>query len=85
MLPGWSSPREARPLAEKMRAALEQSEWPCGRLTASIGGASAKPIDGLSAAQLLARADRALYEAKRNGRNQVSYFENWSDGDASNG
>jgi diguanylate cyclase (GGDEF)-like protein len=40
------------------------------RVTISIGVAEALPEE--SSASLLARADGALYKAKRNGRNQVA-------------
>lgn len=44
------------------------------RITASIGVA-ALPTDAVTAAQLLERADAAMYHAKRNGRDGVSYYD----------
>lgn len=46
---------------------------PTGRtfVTVSIGAAAMVTNDGLNAARLVAAADAALYEAKRNGRNLV--------------
>lgn len=62
------------PLAERMRAAVEDmhlaSPAPDGRVTVSIGLAHFMP--GTADAQaLIDGADRALYEAKRGGRNRV--------------
>ncbi len=64
--------RQALAAAERVRVAVEAAELPHqsgigGVLTVSIGVA-AGPGDS---AALLARADAALYEAKRAGRNQV--------------
>jgi diguanylate cyclase (GGDEF)-like protein len=59
-------------LAEKLRGLLEQQPRPAplrDQGTASFGVASLR--QGEEIAQLLARADAALYRAKRNGRNRV--------------
>jgi diguanylate cyclase (GGDEF)-like protein len=63
-------------LAERQRAAIEAAplELPDGQrieLTISIGVAAALPTHA-TAADLLAAADRALYEAKGAGRNRVA-------------
>jgi diguanylate cyclase (GGDEF)-like protein len=56
--------------AEKLRAALQGTAFPEGaRITASFGVAECTPSDTL--ATLVARADRALYQAKSEGRNAV--------------
>lgn len=56
-------------LAERVRQAVESAPWPLETVTCSIGVACA---DGVSdGAALIAAADRALYEAKRTGRNRV--------------
>lgn len=56
--------------AEKLRAALEATAFPEGvDITASFGVAECLPSDTL--ATLVARADRALYRAKSEGRNAV--------------
>jgi diguanylate cyclase (GGDEF)-like protein len=64
----------ARAVAERLRLAVEQARWRAipglhTGLTVSIGVAMAGPGEPLDAA--LARADDALYRAKRDGRNQV--------------
>ncbi len=59
-------------LAEKLRSQLAQHPLPpplTGHGTASFGVASLR--DGEEIAQLLGRADAALYQAKRAGRNRV--------------
>lgn len=63
-------------LAERLRAAVEDLSVAAGgaivRVTASFGVAVAEPKgDVTSAAMLIRRADKALYAAKRHGRNQV--------------
>lgn len=59
-------------ISERIRRAIEWSRGGPGEpaVTASLGLATLTP--GLDAAQLIARADAALYEAKRRGRNQLS-------------
>ncbi len=58
---------------ERMREAIETFAWddvhPGLRVTASFGVAARE--EGSGAAELLERADRALYRAKREGRNRV--------------
>jgi diguanylate cyclase (GGDEF)-like protein len=67
---------DARRVAEKIRAAAEAMAVPIdGRrnsasVTVSVGGA-AYPEDTITAAELLATADAALYDAKHGGRNRV--------------
>lgn len=74
LLPGTDLTR-ARAVAEQLRVAVEdcEIEWQGShrKLTVSIGVAARHPSDA-SAAALLERADSAMYEAKRAGRNQVS-------------
>ncbi len=60
--------------AEKVRRAIEEHRFRGAngqglRLTTSIGIAELQPEE--SAPEVLARADKALYEAKRTGRNRV--------------
>ncbi|GGP26497.1 GGDEF domain-containing protein [Silvimonas amylolytica] len=63
-------------IAERIRTTVHEHEWPAlpdVRLTVSIGAAELR--EGEAAASLLARADMALYEAKRSGRNKVCLAE----------
>jgi diguanylate cyclase (GGDEF)-like protein len=60
-------------VAERLRSAVEQHAFPLtarGEITVSAGVACF-PADGVSSANLIAAADRALYRAKREGRNRV--------------
>jgi diguanylate cyclase (GGDEF)-like protein len=67
---------DAMRIAERIRRSVEQATIPNegpglhGIITASFGVASAAVCD-LTAAELIAVADTALYAAKRKGRNQV--------------
>jgi diguanylate cyclase (GGDEF)-like protein len=62
--------------AEKIRNVIANHPFPfaenqpMGRMSVS-GGVAEYPLDGLDAQGLLAAADAALYEAKRQGRNRV--------------
>ncbi len=63
-------------MAEAIRSAIELLEIPHarsprGRLTASLGVALLAADDDITPAQLVARADEALYRAKAGGRNRV--------------
>ena len=68
-----TSAQIARDVCERLRAAVEAHPWeqttPGLRVTMSIGLASVRMGD--TPAELIARADAALYEAKRAGRNQL--------------
>ena len=57
--------------AEQLRLAVSASHHPGGRLSASIGVAVCMPGDGDSIESLLARADLAMRQAKREGRDRV--------------
>jgi diguanylate cyclase (GGDEF)-like protein len=75
ILPG-SSRKEALIVAETMRAAVEaldlESPAPDGRITVSIGAARISDIETDTEHRLIERADRALYDSKRAGRNRVT-------------
>jgi diguanylate cyclase (GGDEF)-like protein len=75
LLPGLDIERTAA-LADEVRRAIEDlliahAEAPGGLVTISIGVESIVPEQNLSAADLVEAADRALYAAKRRGRNTV--------------
>lgn len=76
VMPGISR-EELSSGAEAMRRQIENRGWPhpsssvSDVLTVSIGVAWATPAAGGSPAELVAAADRALYAAKRDGRNCV--------------
>lgn len=61
---------EARLAAERLRSAIEAVDTAAGNISASFGVAELVPAD--TEASFLERADKALYESKRTGRNRVS-------------
>ncbi len=61
---------QAHIMAEKIRAALKEQQWPCNeRLTASFGIAARLPAEDIG--NTIKRADGALYQAKDSGRDRV--------------
>jgi len=76
-------PRDALATAERIRLGIEALTFtdPGLGVTASIGLAAAPA--GVDLAELMAAADRALYRAKRAGRNRVETAERRADGLAS--
>ncbi len=77
MIPPATSAGGARLLAEKVRRAIESPQIPhsgspnSSVVTISIGGAVLVPDENGDANRLVQAADTGLYQAKRNGRNQV--------------
>lgn len=66
----------AQTLAERIRVFAEDMSLPGGlRVTVSLGVACAVPGEAWTPAGILESADRALYEAKRNGRNRVFLYK----------
>jgi diguanylate cyclase (GGDEF)-like protein len=67
---------EARHLAERLRGAVAGTRGGGHRVTASVGVALVRPEDADDPAdalwRLVDRADAAMYEAKRQGRDRVS-------------
>lgn len=60
-------------ILEQLRQSVAAFSFPqVGKVTVSIGFARA---DGVVLANLLEQADRALYFVKKNGKNQVAYYE----------
>lgn len=72
--------RYALTIAERLRTLIEETQFdgeekqPTGKITVSIGVAS-YPNDAQDAETLVDRADKAMYEAKRAGRNKVYSFK----------
>jgi diguanylate cyclase (GGDEF)-like protein len=64
----------AKALGERIRAAVERAEFPgeeAGMKITSSMGIAQFPQDGETSRDLIESADRALYDAKRSGRNRV--------------
>ncbi len=71
LLPG-ANHAQALARAEQLRLAVRASHHPGGHLSASIGVASCVPGYYDSIESLLARADQAMRQAKRDGRDRVA-------------
>jgi diguanylate cyclase len=65
-----------RECAESIRARIADSSLPIAdtaqAMTISIGGATARPGQSISANALLKQADAAMYRAKHEGRNRIA-------------
>lgn len=64
-------------VAERIRQVVEKVDWPVRAVTVSIGVAVLSPTADMDRNSLVARADRALYQAKAGGRNRSQRFEDW--------
>ncbi|TVO33402.1 GGDEF domain-containing protein [Vibrio algivorus] len=61
-------------VAERIRLMIENYQWPeVGVLTCSFG--VTEMVSGEGVTEMIARADEALYHAKKNGRNRVEVLE----------
>ncbi|KYG69267.1 diguanylate cyclase response regulator [Bdellovibrio bacteriovorus] len=64
---------------ERLRENIQKTTFRNGedsiKLTASVGFAITIPGENISARELVRRADHALYDAKRGGRNMVCYYK----------
>jgi diguanylate cyclase (GGDEF)-like protein len=65
--------KEARIIAERIRQEVEQTEFPNRKVTISIG-VSTCATPTCTPLELKWQADKALYKAKANGRNNVQIF-----------
>ena len=78
LLPDTPLP-DAAQVAERLRAAIAATPFQIDAgelwLTASLGVASTSPPNTLPLDTLVERADRAQYESKRRGRNQVNVWQ----------
>lgn len=73
---GSAPPQQALVVLDRFREALQRESFPrlasgvCAEVTIS-GGLATYPWDGMTAEELIARADEALLSAKRAGKNRV--------------
>lgn len=72
LLPGCDA-RRAGELAEKLRLLIEGYDFPAGTVRVSMGVAAC-PRDALEVADLIRKADQALYAAKQAGKNRVVLY-----------
>lgn len=70
MLLPQTSLEEGMEIAERVRNHIEQSFASCGNVTVSLG-VSACPDHAREEGSLIRKADKALYRAKKDGRNRV--------------
>lgn len=60
-------------VAERLRTTLEKKESPTGKTITISSGISSYPDDAIDLEELIAIADRCLYQAKESGRNQTVF------------
>lgn len=80
---GVEDEAEAFVLADALRERIESHDFygaesqPTGRLTVSLGVGISEPVKPID--ELIERADQALYQSKRSGRNQVTVAKSKSE------
>ena len=72
ILPATAAP-DAGAVAERLRATIAAGPWTLRPITASFGVATVAAGESVSAAALIAQADRALYHSKASGRDRVTH------------
>ena len=79
LLLAYSGRKEAWIAAERIRTAIEEMvtvyQENTLKVTISIGVATNNPYEYLDSNSLIKRADQALYESKKNGRNRTTHFK----------
>ena len=73
ILPNTDAPGAAV-FGERLRSAIEKSDWPQRAITVSMGTAS-RSAQTKNFAEMVSKADAALYLSKQNGRNRVTSSE----------
>lgn len=66
----YTNKKEARVIAERIRLNIDHGNWEHMRITVSIGVTTYEIDDNDN--NLISRADEALYQSKKDGRNRVS-------------
>ena len=74
LMPG-ADVAQAAVLAFRLLASVKTGNWEHGALTFSIGVSSMNLEADLSGVAMVSRADKALYAAKRQGKNQVCFSD----------
>lgn len=74
LLPNTAA-REAYTMAERLRETLEKNDSPLGRPVTISAGVASFPEMAANSTDLLDLADKALYEAKKAGRNCVILYK----------
>ena len=67
--------KQAYEFVEQLRQDMAQTISPCGRPVTTSGGIASFPQHAKTPEQIMALADKALYVAKEQGRNQIQLAE----------